>query len=111
MKIKMNIDEVENRIKMCLYGEKYSRGVLEFSWGRDNDPEKFNQRLVAAKSDCSKIGIKWVDADPMSAKIVIVCPKEQSKSVIEIMSQYGFDCINKIFDPESTENLGGWDTP
>ncbi len=107
----MNIDDIRHRIQAKLYGEDYARGVLEFSWGVDGDPDNFNKKLTAAKQDCLKIGVRWVDAEPMSAKIVVVTSKEHAKAVVDIMRKYGFDCVNEIFDPKATDKLGGWDTP
>ena len=107
----MNIEEMENRIKAKLYGEELTRGVMEFSWGNSNDPDIFNDRLKAAKEDCRKIGVKWIDADPMSARIVVVTPKEHAKPVYDTMIKYGFELVNQIFDPKSSDMIHGQDTP
>ncbi len=106
----MNIETVKARIHAKLYGEELTRGVVEFSWG-SNDPNLFNDRLAAAKGECMKIGVRWVDADPMSARIVIVTPKEHEQAVVDIIKKYSFDIINKIFDPKPVEMLSGKDTP
>lgn len=107
----MNTDIIRARIEAKLYGEDFTRGVLEFSWGDAKDPNVFNNKLKAAKEECLKVGVRWVDADPMSAQIVVVTPKEHAQAVVDIMSKYGFTLINKIFNPQPVDNLGGRDTP
>lgn len=107
----MNIDDIRNRINARLYGEELTRGVLEFDWGDNKDPNVFNDKLRSAKQDCLKIGVRWIDADPMSARTVVVTPKEHSQAVVDIMAKYGFSLINQIFDPQPSDKLGGSDTP
>lgn len=106
----MNMDIIKHRIQARLYGENFTKGVMEFGWG-DMSPELFNDKLVAAKEELAKVGIKWVDADPMSARIIIVMTKENEQTVYDVMKRYGFDLVNKIFDPKPSSMLGGWDTP
>jgi hypothetical protein len=107
----MNIDDIKHRIESRLYGEELARGVLEFAWGNTKDPSLFNDRLKAAKEDCQKIGVKWIDADPMTAQIVAITPKEHAKPVVDIMRKYGFELVSQVFDPKPTDSLGGSDTP
>jgi CBS domain-containing protein len=106
----MNTEDIRQRIKAKLYGEELTRGVMEFAWGND-DPNLFNERLKAAKEECLKSGVRWVDADPMSSKIVVVTPKDYADAVADIMTKYGFNLVNQIFDPKPTEMLRGKDTP
>lgn len=107
----MNKDDIRARIEAKLYGEALQRGIMEFSWGDIKDPNVFNDKLRTAKEECLKIGVRWIDADPMSAQIVVVTPKEHAKAVVDIMSKYGFQLVNQIFDPQPVDNLAGWDTP
>jgi hypothetical protein len=107
----MNIDTIRERIEAKLYGEDFTRGVLEFSWGRDTDTALFNHKLAAAKEECLKIGVRWIDADPMSSRTVVVTPKEHAQAVTDIMGKYGFELVNQIFNPQPTDMLRGTDTP
>ena len=107
----MNTDIIKARIEAKLYGEEFTRGVLEFNWGRETEPNLFNDKLKAAKEECLKVDVRWVDADPMSARIVVVTPKEHAKAVVDIMAKYGFALVNSIFNPQPTDMLHGWDTP
>ena len=107
----MNIDYIKSRIEAKLYGEDFTRGVLEFSWGKDNDPGIFNDKLKRAKEECLKVGVKWIDADPMSSRTVVVTPKEHAQTVVDIMSKYGFELVNQIFNPKANDMLAGRDTP
>jgi hypothetical protein len=107
----MNIDTIRERIEAKLYGEEFTRGVLEFDWGRDSDPSLFNDKLKAAKEECLKVDVRWVDADPMSARTVVIAPKEHAKAVVDIMAKYGFSLVNSIFDPKASDKLHGTDMP
>lgn len=106
----MNTDIIRQRIKSRLYGENFTKGVMEFAWG-DMNQDLFSDKLKAAKEELLSLGVKWVDADPMSSRIVIVTTKENEKAIYDIMTRYGFTLANKIFDPKPTDMLGGWDTP
>jgi hypothetical protein len=107
----MEIDTIKSRIEAKLYGEEYSRGIMEFDFGDVKDPDLFNKSLKSAKEDCMKVDVKWVDADPMTSRIVIVSPKEHAQDVAEIMARYGFQLVNTIFDPKPTDMFKGKDTP
>jgi len=107
----MNKHEIRARIEAKLYGEEFARGILEFSFGEAKDPNLFNDKLRAAKEECLKVGVRWVDAEPMSARVVVVTPEEHAQAVIDIMAKYSFPLVNKIFNPKPTDKLGGWDTP
>ena len=104
----MNIEDIKNRINAKLYGEEFTRGVMEFSWaGSNTDEGEFESKLKSAKSDCLKFGIKWIDVDQMSNRIVVVTPKEHAKEVSNIMNRYGFECVNQIFDPKPNDAMRG----
>ena len=106
----MSIQKVKSVINNVLYETHSPRGLLEFTWSKE-DADNAQTAFQEARKKLKSIGITNIDIQPMSQRVMVVLNKTQEPIVTDIMTELGFQLINTIFDPSKQEGVPSWYNP
>jgi hypothetical protein len=106
----MSIQQVQAILNNVLYETHQPRGLLEFTWSKE-DSDNAQAAFIEARKKLKSIGIPNIDIQPMSQRVMVVLNKTQEPIVTEIMTELGFQLINTIFDPGKQDGVPSWYNP
>jgi hypothetical protein len=106
----MSIQHVKTILNNALYETHSPRGLLEFTWSKE-DSDNAQAAFMEAKKKLKAIGVPNIDIQPLSQRVMVVLNKTQEPIVTDIMTELGFQLINTIFDPGKQDGVPSWYNP
>ena len=103
----MSLDRVKKILTEGLFGTQDTKvGFMEFAWA-DTLDEQIEDLYAQARAHLERINIdtKNMTIDKNSRRINLVTEQENAQDISDILSTFGMECVNLIFDPkDSTQN-------